>query len=525
MDCGRSLIMSITCCLLAFPQTRLPPGQLGQRRLITGITLFGAVGDGITDDTAALQTAIDRLPANSTLNFGGSDKTYLISHSLQLQPDESYIGQATIRMSKSAPSGTEIAFLSYQMADNVTISGLTLDGNGVGGGISIAVNGGADVPAHNISITQVTFMNTNANPQGGGDNAIYDPVGLTGGVISNNAFINCGGGILISDPGNVTISQNQFTTILQQDAIYLLFPQNPFPYGTGLVVSNNRGSQIGRIGIEMWGPGGGAVQAPVITNNVFQGWSNKSYGISVVVGTQAQITNNSLLNGSGPFGIELGAPFSTVKSNTINGFATGIVAEGSHDSVIDSNILSQQSDTGIQLSNAPGLITNLQVTNNQILDPQFKGLSTQAGNYANSTISGNSITRHLGVWSADSIQTEFQALSLYPPNGPIAIMGNTIVEDGEVILGFRFVGVEVNGSQNANHGTVYDSNKITSNLPQPSGIGIYVNSGGGLDNVTLTNNTFQNLAIVTSGGPSPGVNSQNNVAINCAQIGPIAIVQ
>jgi hypothetical protein len=504
----------------------LSPAQLrhGIPRLPgTQAAISGAMGDGTSDDTAAIQSAINALSSGAVLDFG-SGKTYLVSQSLILKPNASYTGASTIRMSGSARPGTQIAILQYAMSDNVSISGLTLDANGIGGGISIAVNGGGSVPAQNVQITHVTFMNTIPHPGGGGDDALYDPVGISNALIADNLFVNCGGGILLSDPGNLTITRNEFDNILQDDAIYLLFPQNPFPYGGGLVVSANHGTQIGRIAIEMWGPGGSAVQAPQITGNSFQGWSSQSYGISVMVGTRAQILSNTLSNGSGPFGIELGAPFSTVQGNTISGFATGIVVHDGHDSTIDSNNLTAQSDTGIMLSSASGSRMNLRISNNQVQDPQFKGLSAQDNNWANSTVTGNTIWRHIGAWTGDNIQTEFQAIAFYPPGGPVNINKNVIIEDGIVIPGLRFVGVAVNGGQGANSGTVYDSNNIKSNQPQPAGIGFYVNTLGGLDNVTVTNNTFQNLALVTSGQPSAGVIYQNNVAINCLLSGVISLV-
>jgi hypothetical protein len=484
--------------------------------------IYGAVGDGIADDTAAIQNAINGLPSGAVLDFG-SGKTYLVSQSLILKPNAAYTGASTIRMSGSARPGTQIAILQYEMSDNVSISGLTLDANGIGGGISLAINGGGSVPAQNIQITHVTFMNTNPHPSGGGDDAIYDPVGISNALIADDLFVNCGGGILLSDPGNLSIVRNEFDNIFQDDAIYLLFPQNPFPYGAGLVVSANHGKQIARIAIEMWGPGGSVVQAPLISNNSFQGWSNQSYGISVMVGTHAQILSNTLANGAGPFGIELGAPFSTVQGNTISGFATGIVVHDAHDSTIDRNNLTAQSDTGLLLSSAAGSRINLRISNNQVQDPQFKGLSAQDNNWANSTVTGNTISRRIGAWNGDNIQTQFQAIAFYPPGGPVSITKNSVIESGTVIPGLRFVGVAVNGGQGANSGTVYDSNTITSNQPQPAGIGFYVNTLGGLDNVTVTNNTFQNLALVTSGQPSPGVIYQNNVAINCLLSGVIPL--
>ena len=46
---------------------------------------FGAVGDGVTDDTAAIQAAIDAVPAGTTLNI--PDGTYVVDGELKLKSD------------------------------------------------------------------------------------------------------------------------------------------------------------------------------------------------------------------------------------------------------------------------------------------------------------------------------------------------------------------------------------------------------------------------------------------------------
>ncbi len=91
---------------------------------------FGAVGDGITDDTNAMQTAIDSLTAGQALEFG-QGKTYLLEGALRFQNKDNYTvyGQdATIKVSNSHN------FKSYQpvkfiRSDNFTVYDLIIDGN------------------------------------------------------------------------------------------------------------------------------------------------------------------------------------------------------------------------------------------------------------------------------------------------------------------------------------------------------------------------------------------------------------
>jgi hypothetical protein len=74
--------------------------------MITGspvnVADFGAVGDGVTDDTAAIQAAIDSLPVAPATGVGcvllASDANYKITSSLIVQRGQSLIGDGTPRI-------------------------------------------------------------------------------------------------------------------------------------------------------------------------------------------------------------------------------------------------------------------------------------------------------------------------------------------------------------------------------------------------------------------------------------------
>ncbi len=79
----------------------------------TDVSAYGAKGDGQSDDTNALQSAINSTPAGGTLTFGTSNKVFLISSRLILQPNRIYQGQGTIRMKSgtAASHGDRKTFL------------------------------------------------------------------------------------------------------------------------------------------------------------------------------------------------------------------------------------------------------------------------------------------------------------------------------------------------------------------------------------------------------------------------------
>ena len=100
---------------------------------------FGAKGDGITDDTLAIQTAIDSVPATGGTVFVPAGD-YRISNSIAIGHDNTILtgeGAASIiRLMDNANVAGIILPVRYSdhldvsnVVHNVTISNLTLDGN------------------------------------------------------------------------------------------------------------------------------------------------------------------------------------------------------------------------------------------------------------------------------------------------------------------------------------------------------------------------------------------------------------
>ena len=96
---------------------------------------LGAKGDGIADDTAAIQLAIDN--AKEILIPIG---TYLISNSLTLKSDITIMGNGTIKVNSDGVAFAGIkAFTSGTAGiQNVQIIGITIDGGGQVGGVITA---------------------------------------------------------------------------------------------------------------------------------------------------------------------------------------------------------------------------------------------------------------------------------------------------------------------------------------------------------------------------------------------------
>lgn len=187
---------------------------------------FGAVGDGVTDDTAAIQAAIDAAPTGGSIVFPTG--TYSVASIITLKSDISLIGYGA----KLIRTGSNDHILSANFVDNlknVHIEGLSFDYD-QSSGVSIISNflvelvGGNTLIAENLSIINCNFYRSpsaafkiqNAryvNIQGChfeecDDNGVYT-LGCDYVTVSNNTFLNNSGrSIMLLVTSNSVISNN-----------------------------------------------------------------------------------------------------------------------------------------------------------------------------------------------------------------------------------------------------------------------------------------------------------------------------
>jgi len=96
------------------------------------VSRFGAAGDGKTDDTAAIQSALNYIKAHGgTLTFEAG-KTYIVSERLKIVGAEDFKidgNRATIKMANDVPAKRGYSILFIEASNHFAVTELTVDGN------------------------------------------------------------------------------------------------------------------------------------------------------------------------------------------------------------------------------------------------------------------------------------------------------------------------------------------------------------------------------------------------------------
>ena len=464
----------------------------GVALLASDVRYFGATGNGIADDTAALQNAINACSAGGTVSLPAG--TYLVS-GLSVKSNCTLSGAASGTALKLSAANRFILDISQQ--SNVHITGLTLNSNGIGGGI--IAQGYA--PAQNIQIDNCLFQNVLATAIFPANLALVSTWGFVNSTIQNNAFANVAGGIWLTTVQNVSILNNSFQNVTQGDAIYIAPNPAGFPSGDNLHIAGNNGSNMARIAIEIFRPdpsNGSILTAPIIENNSFSNWTGQNaMGLSITHGDGAIVRGNRISNPLGTYqntGIEIIVSNAQVTGNVITGnFADGISIVGTSGDTVTGNTVHSVTNNGIilacDLSRNRCTSHNTVVSNNTIVEAQLVGIKLD-NDWSNSLISRNTIIRTSGAWAADN-SIFFAGIHQSPAPGPGVIDSNVVVQTNvNTVLGFWFCGVRVNSPM---PGSSITNNVVRSDTPYAFGSGMIDNTGSALNGWIINGNVYQNI--------------------------------
>ncbi|MCU1326416.1 MAG: hypothetical protein JWN34_1786 [Bryobacterales bacterium] len=453
---------------------------------------FGARGNGISDDTAAIQRAINECPAQGTVTFPPG--RYSV-RGLSLKPRCTYAGtegSSTLVLKER----NRFVFDMSERSD-IHVTGLVLDGGGVGGGLIAR----GDTPVRNIRIDNCEFRNIPASAAYPADLSIISTLGFIDSAIENNRFTNVAGGIWMTTVQNVNILNNVFLDITKGNAIAVAPAPAGFPSGANLRIIGNTGKNLARMGIETFRPdppNGSVLRAPVIENNTFSDWTAPNWmGISITHGDGGIIRGNKVLNPSGPgqsTGIEVIIANAQVIENTVSGnFADGILVIGRDAPMITGNVVTGVSNIGIGLACDRGrnrcTSRNATISGNTIRNARLIGIKLD-NDWSGGIVSKNIITRTAGGWPDDR-QAHFSGIHQSPAPGKGTIELNTIVQDAaKPPPGFSFCGIHVNSSM---PGSVITNNIFRSNSPGPLGTGIVDNTGNATKGWIIDHNSYDHV--------------------------------
>ena len=329
---------------------------------IVNVKEFGATGNGVTDDTAAIQTAVNA-SAGKTLLF--PQGVYIVT-TVNIISNISITGAGTdlsIIKRKSSSPGTGSIFACDGKYD-ITINDITFDGNKAN-----QTNGSNSVTFFNCYSWEVTgcrFINAKANSgygagvaavNGQNDTLIYrskiqdcffdsnDGVGI---YISKEWFIDVKGNFIKNCDAGISVLNFVFPPVADVQNFVVI---------DGNTVVNCARSGIGVGGYveggtvlnPIFGPNVPASREIIITNNNCK--SNILYGIAYQ-GTNGVVSNNNCeLNVFG--GILFNAALSVCDSNTLNyNSSFAIDAGGCVGSVVSNNSIQLANGTGINVGAA-----------------------------------------------------------------------------------------------------------------------------------------------------------------------------
>lgn len=360
--------------------TGSPLGVTPSNRLFVDVKTFGATGDGVTDDSTAINDAVDSIASTGGTIFFPAG-IYSIGTRISLRSNVSLLGVGATASVLKARSGLTTGVLvgtSGSAISNVTISDLGVDGSysTIGG----ALTGIQATNCSRVTVTRCRVINA------GGQGIAFK--GLNSGSSRDCAVIDC----YLKDIGQADPA-NGFGILLQ--STHYSKVQNNWVYDAhGMSIGGNAAQDTGS-------PVAPSLNAQVEGNYLEKSNAVAAYEhIGFTDGCEGWVVRGNHSINSKDNGISASSDRSIVQGNWIDSPRYhGILLLGGRHSIVSDNWVrnpgqaASNTYSGIRISDG----NNSMVMNNRFYDDQgasntMKSGVTELGNSTNMTYMGNRIT-------------------------------------------------------------------------------------------------------------------------------------
>jgi hypothetical protein len=429
---------------------------------IVSVKDFGAVGDGVTDDTAAMQAAVDAMAGVGAVFFPAG--TYLGFVNV---PDNTVLyGEGESSIIKLPNLSTRAAIQSLDTSggnDNVQIFRLQINGNRLNQNNLVTHGINIDGACENWLVTQCKITNTYGHGvqiRGGGvpaNSTVADNI-----RVIDNYFYSCGNPEAgVDGRESIYINQGQFIQIL-----------------------DNSLDGSGRQGIALEGSGGASIATRrlIISNNIVRNSLAGGIDDEANNGGQLVITSNYVENCPGA-GIRVtgNSGDCIVSDNNILNVGTGIDAESAVSILsrltISNNVIKTTTGKGINV--VTPYCTS--VLDNQLSNIGTVGIDTNGDDVTQVRISGNVIT---------TVASEGIVIRGYGQQ--LDVSYNSVFDAGTLAVPVNGISIYTTSGTNVwEYVTIIGNNVWDSRTPSFTTYSYYF---GYLDEATITNNISRNPA-------------------------------